>query len=130
MALAAQLRNEGYALTTVESAGERFSSIEFIMRVLMDVANAEGLDFTLKQLPIEECVFSNQFYFDFSINVMEHLADPYNAALNLCNYLAPNAKYRFFCPNTISRMSLILENFYTKGKMALSSFRNRVLSVN
>lgn len=99
LALAAQLSSEGYEVTTVEPAGEGFGRIEFIMGAFAEVAKAEGLVFTFINLPIEDCVFRSQFDFIFSINVMEHLADPYNVAHNLCNYLTPDASYRFFCPN-------------------------------
>ncbi len=99
LALTIQLASEGYRLTTVEPVGEGFAEIEFIMGIFLDIAKKENLDFNLLQFPIEDCEFNRKFDFVFSINVMEHLKDPFSVILRMVEVLTPKGKYRFFCPN-------------------------------
>jgi SAM-dependent methyltransferase len=99
LALAIQLASEGFRVTTVEPVGEGFTDISFIMSIFAEVATYESSAFTLIQSPIEECKFNFKFDFIFSINVMEHLKDPYSVLLQLVNNLQAAGKYRFFCPN-------------------------------
>jgi 2-polyprenyl-3-methyl-5-hydroxy-6-metoxy-1,4-benzoquinol methylase len=99
LALAIQLASEGYQVTTVEPIGEGFTGISFIMGIFSEIARAEGLCFTLIESPIENCTFNSNFDFIFSINVMEHLKDPYLVLLRMVESLSPGGNYRFFCPN-------------------------------
>jgi 2-polyprenyl-3-methyl-5-hydroxy-6-metoxy-1,4-benzoquinol methylase len=99
VALATQLSSEGFRVTSVEPVGEGFTGISVIMRILLDMAKEEGLELNLIQAPIEECSFIDNFDFIFSINVMEHLSDPYSVLLQMENALKPGGTYRFFCPN-------------------------------
>ena len=99
LALAVQLVSEGFKVTSVEPVGEGFSGVKFIMMVLSEISKEENLVFELIESPIEICSFDHKFDFVFSINVMEHLQDPYSALSQLVALLKANGKYRFFCPN-------------------------------
>lgn len=99
VALAIQLASEGFRVTSVEPVGEGFTGISSIMRIFLNIAKEEGLELNLIQAPIEECSFHNNFDFIFSINVMEHLNDPYSVLLQMEEALKPGGTYRFFCPN-------------------------------
>ena len=83
----------------MEPVGEGFSGILFIMKVFSKISKKENLTFDLIESPIEICIFDHKFDFVFSINVMEHLQDPYSALIQLVTLLKTNGKYRFFCPN-------------------------------
>jgi 2-polyprenyl-3-methyl-5-hydroxy-6-metoxy-1,4-benzoquinol methylase len=99
LALTIQLASEGFDVTTVEPIGEGFNEISFIMGVYMRIAKEENLVFSLIQYPIEDCKFESNFDFIFSINVMEHLKNPYTVLLQMVKTLKNNGTYRFFCPN-------------------------------
>lgn len=99
LALAVQLASEGFVVTTVEPVGEGFTGISFIMDVFMEIAKDENLVFNVLQSPIEDCQFDHKFDFIFSINVMEHLKNPYPILLQMVSTLKNGGKYRFFCPN-------------------------------
>lgn len=99
LALAIQLASEGFKVTTVEPIGEGFSGISFIMNIFSEIARKEKLIFTLIESPIEDCKFNSKFDFIFSINVMEHLKNPYSVSLQMRNELKPSGIYRLFCPN-------------------------------
>ena len=92
VALAIQLASEGFRVTSVEPVGEGFTGISSIMRIFLNIAKEEGLELNLIQAPIEECSFHNNFDFIFSINVMEHLDDPYSVLLQcITNHCDLNA---------------------------------------
>ena len=99
VALAIQLTSEGFSVTSVEPVGEGFTGISSIMQIFLDIAKEEGLELNLIQAPIEECSFLGDFDFIFSINVMEHLNNPYSVLLQMEDALKPGGIYRFFCPN-------------------------------
>lgn len=99
LALAVQLASEGFTVTTVEPVGEGFTGISFIMDVFIEIAKDENLVFNVIQSPIEDCEFDHKFDFIFSINVMEHLKNPYPVILQMVSTLENGGKYRFFCPN-------------------------------
>lgn len=99
LALAIELASEGFEVTTVEPVGDGFAGIHYLMNTFAEVAQEENVKFRLIKLPIEECKFDQKFDFIFSINVMEHLRNPYLVLLNLVSILKPEAKYRYFSPN-------------------------------
>jgi len=99
LALAVQLASEGFTVTTVEPIGEGFTGISFIMKIFSEIAQCEKLSFRLIESPIEDCEFQNKFDFSFSINVMEHLNEPFLVLNQIRGILKPGGKYRFFCPN-------------------------------
>jgi SAM-dependent methyltransferase len=99
LALAIQLASEGLTVTTVEPVGEGFTGISYIMNVFSEIAQSENLKFSLIEIPIEDCEFDRKFDFIFSINVMEHLNDPYSVLIQMDRALKIGGKYRFFCPN-------------------------------
>jgi SAM-dependent methyltransferase len=98
LALAVQLANEGFQVTSVEPAGNGFEEIPFLMQLYSN-QNKKLENLLVITLPVEECEFKSKFNYIFSINVMEHLDDPYEVTLSMINYLVEGAKYRFFCPN-------------------------------
>lgn len=98
LALAVQLANEGFEVTSVEPAGGGFGEIPFLMQIYSNL-NEKQEHLHIIALPIEECQFNAKFHYIFSINVMEHLHDPYAVTWDIMNYLDKGAKYRFFCPN-------------------------------
>lgn len=99
LALATQLASEGFIVTTVEPVGEGFTGISFMMKVFSEIAILEKLNINLIKSPIEESEFNHKFDFIFSINVMEHLKNPYVVLKQMVDALKPAGKYRFFCPN-------------------------------
>lgn len=99
LALAIQLASEGFKITTVEPVGDGFSNITYMMRIFSEIARKQQLQFELIESPIEKCVFDRKFDFVFSINVMEHLEDPYSVLLQIVQNLNRGGSYRFFCPN-------------------------------
>jgi 2-polyprenyl-3-methyl-5-hydroxy-6-metoxy-1,4-benzoquinol methylase len=99
LALAVQLASEGFKVTTVEPVGEGFTGISYIMNIFLEIARKEDEVFTLIKSPIEECRFDHKFDFIFSINVMEHLKNPYTALIGIVNNLKFGCYYRFLCPN-------------------------------
>jgi SAM-dependent methyltransferase len=99
LALAIQLASEGFNVTTVEPASVGFSRISYIMNIFSEIACEEEIVFTLIKSPIEDCTFEHEFDFIFSINVMEHLKDPYSVLRQMVEALRVGGKYRFFCPN-------------------------------
>lgn len=99
LALAIQLASEGFKVTTVEPVGEGFNGISFIMKVFSNIAIQENVTFKLIESPIERCIFETKFDFIFSINVMEHLNEPFLVLNQIKGILKKGGEYRFFCPN-------------------------------
>lgn len=99
LALAVQLASEGYRITTVEPVGDGFTGITWIMDKFSLIAKRENLTINLLQSQIENCAFEEKFTFIFSINVMEHLSNPYSVLIQLSQLLTNNGFYRFICPN-------------------------------
>lgn len=99
LGLAIQLASEGFEVTTVEPVGKGFSGVSFIMEIYLEIARHENLSFKFIKSPIEECEFNQEFDFIFSINVMEHLENPFSVLLQMTHALKPSGSYRFFCPN-------------------------------
>ena len=99
LALSIQLASEGFKLTAVEPVGEGFEGISYLMKLFLDQAKIEKVSFRLVETPIENCLYQEKFDFIFSINVMEHLKDPYSVLLKITKNLKNGAKYRFVCPN-------------------------------
>jgi 2-polyprenyl-3-methyl-5-hydroxy-6-metoxy-1,4-benzoquinol methylase len=99
LALAVQLASEGYRITTVEPVGDGFTGISWIMDKFSLIAKRENLTINLLQSQIENCTFEEEFTFIFSINVMEHLSNPYSVLVQLSQLLENNGFYRFICPN-------------------------------
>jgi SAM-dependent methyltransferase len=99
LALAIQLASEGFKVTTVEPVGKGFSGISYILSIYSEIARNEKLSFTLIETPIEVIQFNHKFDFIFSINVMEHLKNPYSVLKQMTENLNDGGRYRFFCPN-------------------------------
>ncbi len=99
LALAIQLASEGFHITTVEPVGEGFRGISYVMEIFLGISHDENLNFELIRSPIEDCQFKNNFDFIFSINVMEHLKNPYSTIIQVLENLKKDGSYRIFCPN-------------------------------
>jgi 2-polyprenyl-3-methyl-5-hydroxy-6-metoxy-1,4-benzoquinol methylase len=99
LALTVQLASEGFRVTTVEPVGEGFSNVALLMNMYLRIAEQENIRFNFIDSPIENSQFQSKFDFIFSINVMEHLKDPYSVVVHLMKYLKNSGKIRFFCPN-------------------------------
>lgn len=97
-ALAIQLASEGFKITSVEPAGESFVTMLPILKLFSETEGKE-LNYQYIEKPIEECHFESKFDFIFSINVMEHLRDPYSVISQVLGNLSSNGSYHFFCPN-------------------------------
>jgi SAM-dependent methyltransferase len=99
LALATQLASEGFRVTSVEPIGEGFSGISIIMQIFSEIMENEDSIFELIESPIEDYELDKKFDFIFSINVMEHLKDPYSVLLQAIEKLEQGGEYRFICPN-------------------------------
>jgi 2-polyprenyl-3-methyl-5-hydroxy-6-metoxy-1,4-benzoquinol methylase len=99
LALSVQLASEGFKVTSVEPVGEGFAGISSIIAIYLDIARENQYELVLVQSGIEDCKFGEQFDFIFSINVMEHLKNPYAVLSQLEGLLKSGAEYRFSCPN-------------------------------
>jgi SAM-dependent methyltransferase len=99
LGLAIQLASEGFEVTTVEPVGKGFTGVSFIIEIYLEIAREENLSFKFIKSPIEACEFNHEFDFIFSINVMEHLENPFSVLLQMTDALKPAGSYRFFCPN-------------------------------
>jgi SAM-dependent methyltransferase len=145
LALAVQLASEGFRVTTVEPIGEGFTGISFIMSVFSEISQSENLSFNLYESPIEDCEFDSKYDFIFSINVMEHLKNPYAVLSQMNNALKLGGKYRFFCPNydfpyephfgkwIFSRKNYafhLKRKFATEARMDLMDSNGLYLSIN
>lgn len=99
LALSFQLAREGFHVTSVEPVGSGFGPIEKLMKCIEEQAKSEGLHIKLIRKGIEEISYEEKYDFAFSINVMEHLENPYNILENVPQLLKENSCYRFICPN-------------------------------
>jgi 2-polyprenyl-3-methyl-5-hydroxy-6-metoxy-1,4-benzoquinol methylase len=99
LALSIQLASEGFHITTVEPVGSGFSGISFIMKIYLEISSDENRRIDLIGDPIESCNFKGCFDFIFSINVLEHLENPYSVLIQLVEMLKKDGSCRTFCPN-------------------------------
>jgi 2-polyprenyl-3-methyl-5-hydroxy-6-metoxy-1,4-benzoquinol methylase len=99
LALSYQLSREGFRVSSVEPVGTGFSPIEKLMKCFEEQAMEEGLGIRLFRTGIEEISYDEKYDFVFSINVMEHLKDPYQVIKDIPKLLKTDACYRFICPN-------------------------------
>ncbi len=99
LALATQLASEGYEVTTVEPVAKGFTEMHYIMTSFALVASLEKIEFNFVNTPIEDSRFDREFDFAFSINVMEHLKNPYTVLNDILKLIEHGGSYRFVCPN-------------------------------
>jgi 2-polyprenyl-3-methyl-5-hydroxy-6-metoxy-1,4-benzoquinol methylase len=99
LALSVQLASEGFQITAVEPVGEGFTGISYIMEIFLEISRNENLRIQLIRHPIEACEFKGEFDFIFSINVLEHLKNPYLVMIQLVGILKEDGSCRIFCPN-------------------------------
>jgi 2-polyprenyl-3-methyl-5-hydroxy-6-metoxy-1,4-benzoquinol methylase len=125
LALAIQLASEGFDVTTVEPIGEGFDHILFMSDVYKQISQNEDLRIKVIEKPIEDCQFDVKFDFIFSINVMEHLKNPYSAFIKIVDTLKSGGTYRFFCPNSLNGQIMLFT--YPKNEPILISLMKKVL---
>jgi 2-polyprenyl-3-methyl-5-hydroxy-6-metoxy-1,4-benzoquinol methylase len=99
LALSIQLASEGFQMTTVEPVGEGFTGISHIMDIFLQISRNEKLRIELIRQPIEESELKDNFDFIFSINVLEHLRNPYSVIVQLVRNLKKDGTCRIFSPN-------------------------------
>jgi 2-polyprenyl-3-methyl-5-hydroxy-6-metoxy-1,4-benzoquinol methylase len=99
LALSIQLASEGFKVTSIEPIGKGFDGINSIMQIFLEIAQTEKLYFNLYENEVEDFVSEKRFDFVFSINVMEHLRNPYLVMAQITELLNQNGSYRFICPN-------------------------------
>ena len=120
LALAIQLASDGFKITTVEPVSEGFDDISWIMGKFSQIAQEEGVDFFLIRDCIENLTFDTKFEFVFSINVMEHLEDPYAVITQLSNSLTHLVNIGSSAPIMIFHMNHILQNGFGLDKTVVS----------
>jgi SAM-dependent methyltransferase len=99
MLLAAQLAAEGFKVTSVEPIGLGFGDIDYLKGIVDENCTASQLPLSTDSRRIEEFKSNHKFDYAFSINVMEHLIDPYRTLADIFEVLSTSGRYRFFCPN-------------------------------
>lgn len=97
--LACMLACEGFRVTTIEPTGIGFGSFEELGSIVLGLAAEEMVEPTVVRCGAES--FESELRFDlaFSVNVMEHVVAPDQAAAHVTAALSEGASYRFFCPN-------------------------------
>jgi 2-polyprenyl-3-methyl-5-hydroxy-6-metoxy-1,4-benzoquinol methylase len=113
LALAIQLASEGFDVTTVEPIGEGFDHILFMSDVYKQISQNEDLRIKVIEKPIEDCQFDVKFDFIFSINVMEHLKNPYSAFIKIVDTLKSGGTFL---------MNLISGNGSLNGQIMLFTY--------
>ena len=99
LALSFQLSREGFKVSSVEPVGSGFGPIGKLMICFDEYATTEKLKIDLIRAGIEEVIPERKFDFAFSINVMEHVKNPYQLLKHIRKFLKDDACYRFICPN-------------------------------
>ena len=99
MLLASQLAAEGFEITSVEPIGLGFGDIEYLKGIVVENSKVDNLPLNTDSRRIEEFKTEQKFDYVFSINVMEHLIDPYKTLIEITKLMSVGGRYRFFCPN-------------------------------
>lgn len=97
--LSCQLVREGFKVTALEPVNDGFSHLKKMRQIILK--RAEVLECVPQHLDInaEELQKENLFDFAFSVNVMEHVDDPFVVTANVIRSLTNGSYYRFCCPN-------------------------------
>jgi SAM-dependent methyltransferase len=97
--LSAQLSLEGFSVTALEPTGSGFSHLAAIGAHVCRVLHDRGIALQVLAEPVETLDVPIRFSLALSINVMEHVADPYAAVPRVAAALSEGATFRFVCPN-------------------------------
>lgn len=97
--LACQLQREGFAVTALEPVSSGFDHFHRLQQAVLEFAGQHGALPVLLASPAEALALERRFAFAYSLNVMEHVADPGVVMARVMASLIPGAHYRFVCPN-------------------------------
>lgn len=97
--LSCQLAREGYRVTALEPIGDGFSHFDRMRHLVCECARALNCLPDLISDSAENLSAADCFDFAFSINVMEHVADPERVIRNVARSLIVGGVYHFTCPN-------------------------------
>lgn len=99
MLLSCQLVREGYAVTALEPIGHGFSHFTDLQAIVLQYAAEHGVAPVIVRIPVEALAADGQFFFAFSVNVMEHVESVPMAIRTIGKALRRGGEYRFICPN-------------------------------
>ena len=97
--LACLLAREGRALTVIEPVGSGFGDFAELAAAVLAVSARDGLLPRIVRCRAEDYQADGPVSFAFSLNVMEHVADPGQVLRRIAAALVPGGSYRFLCPN-------------------------------
>lgn len=97
--LSAALQSAGFLVTALEPLGSGFSHMGRLRAIVLDLARADACLPETLDSPAEYLEGAGPFDLAFSINVMEHVADPAAVLRRVVASLRPGGRYRFVCPN-------------------------------
>ena len=97
--LSAGLQSNGFRVTALEPLGDGFSHMARLRSLVLEHAETTGARPETLDIPAEALVRPGAFDLAFSINVMEHVADPAAVLRQVLASLRPGGRYRFVCPN-------------------------------
>lgn len=97
--LACQLAREGYSVTAIEPTGVGFGAFEELGVIVMTLAGQDGRVPEIVRCGVEDFVSDRRYAMAFSVNVMEHVAEPDRAIARISSVLERGASYQFLCPN-------------------------------
>lgn len=127
--LSSQLVREGYDITSLEPLGEGYSHFEMLREIVIDESRKHQCLPSLLTITAESLNLTEKFDYAFSINVMEHIADPALALSKIISSLKDGAIYRFVCPNYIFPYEphFNIPIIFSK-KLTFNAFKTRILN--
>lgn len=89
----------GFRVSALEPLGDGFSHMARLRSLVLAHATATDARPETLDTPAEVLAIVDTFDLAFSINVMEHVADPAAVLRQVIASLRPGGRYRFVCPN-------------------------------
>lgn len=99
MLLSCQLVREGYKVTALEPIGEGFDHFDRMRQLVLQCARSLDCLPAIMSESAENLPETGCYDFAYSINVMEHVADPELVIHNVARGLVIGGVYHFTCPN-------------------------------
>jgi 2-polyprenyl-3-methyl-5-hydroxy-6-metoxy-1,4-benzoquinol methylase len=99
LALAIQLKFEGFNISCVQPKDTAFPEINYLAESYLKVASREKINLKIFEFFIENINLNQKYDLIFSINVMEHVKNPYLILKIIKNLLSYTGTYKFYCPN-------------------------------
>lgn len=97
--LALFLAFDGYSVQTVEPAKDEFSFFKDMQRVVMGIAKSENLSLSHFEGTLETFSSNEMYDFVFSINVLEHVEDPFACLEKATKLIGKDGLIFIHCPN-------------------------------